>query len=197
EAIAVEPQARIKRAELAPGSAAKACEVTAVVCDMANKYDLVEECEPAVFAEITERFLAQTTEAFRKAGAYIESAGGEGVVAIFGFPESDKQHAEKAARLAMVLTQASSDSNTSDKSDVQPSVGVHAGVSSGIMIMAPELTPACTPTLGCTSDLSDVLESEDACVNTIARRAAFSACCLSLSGKPKMATTPSPPADSM
>ena len=64
--------------------------------------------------EITEKFLAHATEAFRKAGAYIESAGGEGVVAIFGYPESDKQHAEKATRKAMALTQAFSDSKKSD-----------------------------------------------------------------------------------
>src|ERR1051325_8947521 len=111
EAFEVEPRARIKRAELTSDSLAKACEVTAVVCDIANKHDLAEECEPAVLAEVTQDFLARTTEAFRKAGAYIESAGGEGVVAIFGYPESDKQHAEKAARLAMLLTQTASDSN--------------------------------------------------------------------------------------
>lgn len=131
------PRARIKRGELAPEAAARACEVTAVVCDIANKHDLAEECEPAAFAEITEKFLAHATEAFRKAGAYIESAGGEGVVAIFGFPESDKQHAEKATRKAMALTRAFSDSNRAGKSDGPASIGVHAGVSSGIMIMAP------------------------------------------------------------
>ena len=135
EVVAVEP--RIKRAELAPDSIAKACEVTAVVCDIANKHDLAEEGEPAAFAEITEKFLAHTTEAFRKAGAYIESAGGEGVVAIFGFPENDKQHAEKATRIAMALTKPFSESNKSGKSDAPASVGVHAGISSGIMIMAP------------------------------------------------------------
>ena len=137
EAVAVKPGARIKGAALAPDSAVKACEVTAVVCDIANKHDLAEDCEPAVFAEITEKFLTHTTEAFRKAGAYVESAGGEGVVAIFGFPESDKQHAEKATRLAMALTQAFSESNKSGKSDAPTSAGMHAGVSSGIMIMAP------------------------------------------------------------
>ena len=131
------PKARAKRSELAPEAVAQACEVTAVVCDIANKHDLAEECEPAVFAEITEKFLAHTSEAFRKAGAYIESAGGEGVVAIFGFPESDKQHAEKATRKAMALTQAFADSKKSGKSDVPGNIGVHAGVSSGIMIMAP------------------------------------------------------------
>ena len=135
ETVSATPRAR--RGDLASDSVAKACEVTAVVCDIANKHDLAEECEPAVFAEIMEKFLEHTTEAFRNAGAYIESAGGEGVVAIFGFPESDKQHAEKATRKAMALTQAFSDSNKSGKSGSATSVGVHAGVSSGIMIMAP------------------------------------------------------------
>lgn len=137
EVVAVEPGARIKRVELAPDSAVKACEVTAVVCDIANKHDLAEECEPAVVAEITEKFLTHTTQAFRKAGAYIESAGGEGVVAIFGFPESDKQHAEKATRLAMALTQSFSESNKSGKLEAPAGTGIHVGVSSGIMIMAP------------------------------------------------------------
>jgi len=137
EAVEVEPRARIKRAELTSDSSAKACEVTAVVCDIANKHDLAEEYEPAVFAEITQDFLARTTETFRKAGAYIESAGGEGVVAIFGYPESDKQHAEKAARLAMSLTQPPSDSNKAARPDLPTTAGTHAGVSSGIMIMAP------------------------------------------------------------
>ncbi len=86
ETVTVKPRARVKRGELAPEAVAQACEVTAVVCDIANKHDLAEECEPAAFAEITEKFLAHATEAFRKAGAYIESAGGEGVVAIFGYP---------------------------------------------------------------------------------------------------------------
>jgi adenylate cyclase len=138
EVVAEKPRPRAKRPDVAPDSVARACEVTAVVCDIANKHDFAEECEPAVFAEMTQKFLAHATEALRKAGAYIESAGGEGVVAIFGYPESDKQHAEKGARIAMTLTQAlSSDPDKSGKADAPAGGGVHAGVSSGIMIMAP------------------------------------------------------------
>lgn len=136
-AVAVEAETPIKRTELAPDSGVKACEVTALVCDIANKHDLAEECPPAVFAGITQQFLSQTAETLRKAGAYIESAGGEGVVALFGYPESDKQHAEKATRLAMSLTKEPSDSGKSGNSDAPAGIGVHAGVSSGIMIMAP------------------------------------------------------------
>jgi class 3 adenylate cyclase len=131
------PRARARRGDAASDSGARLCEVTAVVCDLANKHDLAEDCEPAVFAEITERFIAHAVQALRAEGAYIESAGGEGVVAIFGFPESDKQHAEKATRKAMALTQSFTNENKSSKSDLLRNAGVHAGVSSGTMIMAP------------------------------------------------------------
>jgi len=131
------PVPRARRGDAAINSAAKSYEVTAVVCDIANKHDLAEECEPAEFADITEKFIAHATEAFRAAGAYIESTGGEGVVAIFGYPESDKLHAEKATRKAMALTQSFADSNKKAKSGALASAGVHAGVSSGTMIMAP------------------------------------------------------------
>jgi class 3 adenylate cyclase len=137
ERVIEKPRARARRSDAVTESGARLCEVTAVVCDLANKHDLAEDCEPAVFAEITEMFIAHATQALRAEGAYIESAGGEGVVAIFGFPESDKQHAEKATRKAMALTQSFSEANKSSKLEALRNTGVHAGVSSGSMIMAP------------------------------------------------------------
>jgi class 3 adenylate cyclase len=135
--VVEKPRARARRGDAFTDSGARVCEVSAVVCDIANKHDLAEECEPAEFAEITERFIAHALQALRAEGAYIESAGGEGVVAIFGYPENDKQHAEKAVRKAMGLTQSFAEENKSSKSDALRNAGVHAGVSSGSMIMAP------------------------------------------------------------
>jgi class 3 adenylate cyclase len=135
--VVEKPRARARRSDSFSDSGARVCEVTAVVCDLANKHDLAEDCEPAVFAEITERFIAHAVQSLRAEGAYIESAGGEGVVAIFGYPESDKQHAEKAVRKAMALTQSFAQENKGSKSDALRNAGVHAGVSSGTMIMAP------------------------------------------------------------
>jgi class 3 adenylate cyclase len=137
ERVVEKPRARARRSDAVTDSGARLCEVTAVVCDLANKHDLAEDCEPAVFADITEMFIAHATQALRAEGAYIESAGGEGVVAIFGFPESDKQHAEKATRKAMALTHSFAEANKSSKLEALRNTGVHAGVSSGSMIMAP------------------------------------------------------------
>jgi class 3 adenylate cyclase len=135
--VVEKPRARARRGDSFSDSGARVCEVTAVVCDLANKHDMAEECEPAVFAEITERFIAHAIETLRAEGAYIESAGGEGVVAIFGYPDNDKQHAEKAVRKAMALTESFTDANKGSKSELLRNAGVHAGVSSGTMIMAP------------------------------------------------------------
>ena len=135
--VVEKPRARARRSDSTSDSAARVCEVTAVVCDLANKHDLAEDCEPDIFAEITERFIAHAVQALRAEGAYLESVGGEGVVAIFGFPDTDKQHAERAVRKAMALTHSFAEANKGSKSDVLRNAGVHAGVSSGTMIMAP------------------------------------------------------------
>jgi adenylate cyclase len=112
---------------------AKAYEMTAVVCDIANKHDLAEECSAAEFAEITEKFIRATTESFLQAGAYIESAGGEGIVALFGFPIEDEQQAEKATRHALSLIQ----STVRQANGSAREADVHLGISSGSMLVAP------------------------------------------------------------
>ena len=107
--------------------------VTAVVCDIGNKHDLIDELEPAAFVEIAHRFIAHATKVFADAGAHVESASGEGVVAIFGYPQPDSLHAEKATREAMQLVA----SFPGASSDPAPPFELHAGVSSGKVIMAP------------------------------------------------------------
>ncbi|HEY6070698.1 MAG TPA: adenylate/guanylate cyclase domain-containing protein [Chthoniobacterales bacterium] len=113
---------------------AKTYETTVVVCDVANKYDLADECEPPVFGKITEEFIRRASDVFMQAGAYIQTADAEGVVALFGFPETDAHHGDKAVRVALEMIdqfRQAQVSNGEQKCDV------HLGVSSGAMIVAP------------------------------------------------------------
>src|SRR5256885_9457993 len=80
---------------------AKTYETTVVVCDVANKYDLAEDCEPPVFGRITEEFIRRATDVFIQPGGDIQTADAVGVVAAFGFPEIDAHHADKAVRVAL------------------------------------------------------------------------------------------------
>jgi class 3 adenylate cyclase len=113
---------------------AKTYETTVVVCDVANKYDLADECEPAVFGKLTEEFIRRATDIFMQAGAYIQTADAEGVVALFGFPEIDAHHGDRAVRVALEMIEKFRQArlvNGEAKGDV------HLGVSSGMMIVAP------------------------------------------------------------
>lgn len=119
---------------------ARTYETTVVVCDIANKYDLAEDTDPSVFAETTEKFIRRTTALFLKAGGYIQASDGEGVVAIFGFPESSAEHAEhaeKAIRVTLDLVNAFRDSRRQNNGELFGNCDVHLGVSSGTIIVAP------------------------------------------------------------
>src|SRR5437588_896726 len=113
---------------------AKTYETTVVVCDVANKYDLADECEPPVFGKITEEFIRRATDAFMQAGAYIQTADAEGVVAIFGFPETDAHHGDKAVRVALDVIEQFQQARVANG---EAKCDVHLGVSSGTMIVAP------------------------------------------------------------
>lgn len=118
-------------------TAAKSHEVTAVVCDIANKHDLSEESSPSDFAEFTDSFLRHATESFMNAGAYIEAANGEGIVAIFGFPGEDGEQADRATRHALTLIDSFAKTRREGKNDPLARTDVHVGISSGTIVAAP------------------------------------------------------------
>ena len=121
-------------------------EVTIVVCDIANKYDLADESDPGEFAETTERFIERTTDLFLEADGYIHAADGEGVVAIFGFPDAGGEHADKAVRVTLGLLDSFRNARQGNNGDLFGKCDVHMGVSSGTIIVAP-LKNGARPTL--------------------------------------------------
>ncbi|MEO5720506.1 MAG: adenylate/guanylate cyclase domain-containing protein [Chthoniobacterales bacterium] len=135
--VSDEQFAKLAAGEVSFDPEARSFETTALVCDIANKHDLAEECSPAVLAQITEKFVQHTTDSLKDAGAYIETVTGEGVVAFFGFPGTDDGQAEKATRHALTLLQSFEKRRGSGKDDFWSKFNVHIGISSGTTIIAP------------------------------------------------------------
>ena len=71
-----------------------------------------------------------------KAGAYIETVTGEGIVALFGFPAADSDQAERATRHALSLLE-SFEKLREGRDEAFQKLGVHFGISSGTMIVTP------------------------------------------------------------
>src|SRR6058998_125945 len=79
----------------------KVYDVSVVICDLGNKLAFAKDSKAAAFAEATSKFIRQSAEHLTKEGAYLHAADGEGVVAFFGFPVPNSEHAQKAVRVVL------------------------------------------------------------------------------------------------
>jgi class 3 adenylate cyclase len=112
---------------------AQAYETTVVVCDIANRHGFTNASDPAGFAETMAKFIRETADGLIERGAYLQAADGEGVVAIFGFPNPGGQHAQDAVCAVLDLTKKFRE----HRQENEQSFGdweMHAGISSGAII---------------------------------------------------------------
>ncbi len=134
------PQAPVARAPEKPrveetvAGAPELFETTVLVCDLAEKYDLIDNSEAAAAARAIGRFVQRASELLLNAGAHLHKTDGEGVVALFGYPRPVPEHAEKAARAAFEIVHAFSDEAHGSNGHSASEGGVHVGLSSGAII---------------------------------------------------------------
>lgn len=127
--------ARLRSGEIEFDGSARTFESSVLVCDLANKYELADDDDPALVTRASEKFTARAADLLRNAGAYLHAADGEGVVAVFGYPRALENHAEKAVRAAFDLARAFGETSSGNGQNV--TAGAHVGVSSGSMITGP------------------------------------------------------------
>lgn len=110
-------------------------EASVLMCDLAQKYERAEDSSPEALARMVDQFVRFATDTLLKEGAYLHAADGEGVVAIFGFPVDEADHAEKAAIAALRMVRAYGDFQQKS-AGVFDNIDVHLGISSGSIIAA-------------------------------------------------------------
>ena len=111
----------------------RAYEVSVVVCDIGNKLAFAKDSEPAAFAEATAKFVRETAEHLINEGAYLHAADGEGVVAFFGFPVPNAEHAQKAVCVVLDMIKNFRE-RRQNSGETGGNWNIRAGVSSGAMI---------------------------------------------------------------
>jgi class 3 adenylate cyclase len=111
----------------------KPYQVTVVVCDIASKLAFAKDSELAAFAETTAKFIRETTAHIIEQGAYLHAADGEGVVAIFGFPTLNSEHAQEAVRVVLDINKKFRE-RREDGEDVFDKRGICAGISAGTIV---------------------------------------------------------------
>lgn len=111
----------------------KAYEVSVVVCDVANKLAFAKDSQPAIFAEATAKFIRETAAHLIEQGACLQAADGEGVVAVFGFPVPNPEHAQTAVRVVLDMRKDFGKRRQQGE-QVSGNWDIRAGISSGVII---------------------------------------------------------------
>ena len=111
----------------------KPYQVSVVVCDIASKLAFAKDSEPAAFAETTAKFIRETTAHLIEQGAYLHAADGEGIVAIFGFPTPNSEHAQQAVRVVLDINKKFRE-RREDGEDILDKRGICAGISEGMIV---------------------------------------------------------------
>jgi adenylate cyclase len=111
----------------------KAYDVTVVACDLGNKVAFAEDPDPVGFAEATSKFIRETAAHLTKEGAYLHAADGEGVVAFFGFPVPNADHAGKAVRVVLDMMKTFRNGRERNK-EMSRNWNLRAGISSGVIV---------------------------------------------------------------
>jgi adenylate cyclase len=109
----------------------KAYDVSVVVCNLGNRFALAEDSQRAALAEATSKFIRETAARLTKEGAYLHAADGEGVVAFFGFPVPNSEHAQKAVRVVLEIMKNFREGREGNE---EISGNIRTGVSSGVII---------------------------------------------------------------
>jgi class 3 adenylate cyclase len=112
---------------------AKAYEASVIVCDIGNRHGFTSDSDPAGFAETMAKFIRETADSLIERGAYLQAADGEGVVAIFGFPNARDQHAGDAVRAVLDLTKQFHEQRQ-DNQEIFGDWDIHSGISSGAIV---------------------------------------------------------------
>jgi adenylate cyclase len=81
-------------------------QVTVLFADVAGSVALSESLDPEDWARIMDRFFGLLTDGVRRFGGTVDKFTGDGIMALFGAPRAQEDHARRAGHAALALTQS-------------------------------------------------------------------------------------------
>ncbi|MCP3960867.1 MAG: FHA domain-containing protein [bacterium] len=113
----------------------KPAEVTVLFADIVGFTAYSEKAEPEDVAALLEGYFSHAIEAIFAAGGTLDKFIGDCVMAFFGAPMSQPDHAERAVRAAVSFCEALDDWNAERERQGLPTIGSRIGINSGPVVV--------------------------------------------------------------
>jgi adenylate cyclase len=110
-------------------------EATVFFCDLAGFTDLSEQVTPEELLELINGYLQETSDCLMEHGAYIDKYIGDAVMAVFGAPLAQPDHALAACRAALGAQRILAARNKKLAVTHGRTLGMRIGINTGTMIV--------------------------------------------------------------
>jgi adenylate cyclase len=116
-------------------SAGDAREVTILFCDIRDFTSLAERISPAAVVTFLNEFHARMVACVFAEGGTLDKFLGDGLMAYFGAPVVQRDHAERALRCALAMQRAVEALNVARTAGGEPAVRIGIGVHTGSVVL--------------------------------------------------------------
>ena len=110
-------------------------QITVLFADVAGSMDLQERLDAEVWAAIMGRFVSILAEGVRRFGGTVDKFTGDGIMALFGAPVAQEDHARRACHAAWELTKAIGEYSEELRKDQGVELHVRLGLNSGEVVV--------------------------------------------------------------
>ncbi len=117
-----------------PQLAAERRPITVMFCDLVDSTSLAAKLDAEDWSNLVNAYLDQATAAVTGLGGHVLKKLGDGLMALFGYPQAQENDAERAVRAALAIQRALGELNARNASGA-PELSARIGLDSGPVVV--------------------------------------------------------------
>ncbi|MGO9602139.1 MAG: adenylate/guanylate cyclase domain-containing protein [Candidatus Binataceae bacterium] len=118
-----------------PGVVGERRHLTVLFSDLANSTHIASQLDPEDWEEMAADYQREAGDAMRRFGGYVAKFLGDGVLALFGWPEAHEDDAERAVRAGLAVIDAMQLINAKFSARGLPALSVRVGIHTGPVVI--------------------------------------------------------------
>ena len=119
----------------APSTTAERRPITVMFCDLVGSTSLAAKLDAEDWRNLVNAYLDEASAAVTDFGGHVLKKLGDGLMALFGYPQAQENDAERAVRAALAIQRALSDLNARHVAKGAPELSARIGLESGPVVV--------------------------------------------------------------
>src|SRR6516164_7020778 len=109
--------------------------ITVMFCDLVGSASLAAKLDPEDWRNLVNAYLDEASKAVTGLGGHVLKKLGDGLMALFGYPQAQENDAERAVRAALAIQRALGEINAKNRGKGAPELLARIGVESGPVVV--------------------------------------------------------------